>query len=119
MGLTLSQFKVFLATLAQTHGVGLSWRIKNPQNFLDIREKYPYFDDNTNCPMFENMEEGATYLRMYEQLLRWYFYNDEDARQIMLFSELKSQYFADQAMQIGKEDTKLNGLCIGKITPLD
>jgi hypothetical protein len=39
-GLTLSQFKVFLATLAQTHGVGISWRIKNPQNFLDIKGKF-------------------------------------------------------------------------------
>ena len=39
MGLTLSQFKVFLATLAQTHGVGISWRIKNHQQFLDIKGK--------------------------------------------------------------------------------
>ena len=43
-GLTLSQFKVFLATLAQTHGVGISWRIKNHQNFLDIKGKFNWLD---------------------------------------------------------------------------
>ena len=35
-GLTLSQFKVFLATLAQIHGVGISWKMKNAETFQNI-----------------------------------------------------------------------------------
>jgi hypothetical protein len=85
--------------------------------YLFIAEKYPYLDDNTNSGLTENLEEGASYLRMYEQLLRWYFGNDEDARQIRLFSELKNQYFADQTIKTGNEN--LNGLCLGKITSLE
>ena len=39
-GLTLSEFKVFLATLAQIHAVGLSWQAKNDEAFIDITGIY-------------------------------------------------------------------------------
>ena len=38
-GLTLSQFKVFLATLAQIHGVGISWKMKNMETYLAMKGK--------------------------------------------------------------------------------
>ena len=36
-GLSLSHFKVFLATLAQVHGVGLSWKIMNNETYLGMK----------------------------------------------------------------------------------
>ena len=38
-GLSLCQFKVYLATLAQIHGVGISWRLQNKEEFLQVRGK--------------------------------------------------------------------------------
>lgn len=36
-GLTLAEFKVFLATLAQIHAVGVSWQTNNNEKFVDIK----------------------------------------------------------------------------------
>ena len=38
-GLTLSQFKVFLATLAQIHGVGISWKMMRKDTYLEMMGK--------------------------------------------------------------------------------
>ena len=38
-GLTLSQFKVFLATLAQIHGVGISWKMLRKDTYFEMMGK--------------------------------------------------------------------------------
>ena len=68
--------------------------------------------------MIQNREEAMVYIEKYEQLLRWYFDN-ENVRQIKLFKELKKQYFAHSPTGIKDGFCSLNGLCVGRITSSD
>ena len=54
---------------------------------------------------------------MYGKLLKWYFDNNEEVRQIKLFNELKTNYQNTHSSQ-SVCDSELTGLCLGKLTAL-
>ena len=83
-----------------------------------IIEKYPYLDGGSTLRSSENknQEEFEECLKMYEQLLNWYYNGDKTVRQVMLLAELKKQYIDGNRTLKENTDSLPNGLCLGKIT---
>ena len=83
-----------------------------------IIEKYPYLDGGSTLRSSENknQEEFEECLKMYEQLLNWYYDGDKTVRQVMLLAELKKQYIDSNRTLKENTDSLPNGLCLGKIT---
>ena len=81
-------------------------------------EKYPYLNGGSTLTPSENQnqEEFEECLKMYEQLLNWYYNGDKTVRQVMLLAELKKQYIDGNRTLKENTDSLPNGLCLGKIT---
>lgn len=82
-----------------------------------VLDEHPWILSENELLMREDRSEIDKYLKMYEKLLKWYFKNNDDVRQIKLFDELKARFLDNQPFQT-ENDFNLTGLCLGKLTAL-
>lgn len=82
-----------------------------------VLDDHPWIMSENELLMKEDRREVEKYLKMYEKILKWYFKNNDDVRQIKLFHELKARFFDNQAVQT-ENDFNFTGLCLGKLTAL-
>ena len=107
-GLTVGQFKVFLATLAQFHAVGVAWEaalFPESNGFRHPTEKFPFLKKENST------RQDLHLLNMYESLLKWVF-KGKKTREILLFQELRKLYGTEP-----ESSEKLMGVCLGTILP--
>ena len=128
-GLTFTEFKTFLGTLAQFHAVGLAYSIgKDPQNIPHFLHKNP----QSNALLCDDRDERDQLFANYERILKLAhkkklakFSQEELRRRIKLLNMLKSRAESilgdseDHNSNSHSNNKRIEGLCLGPVLPCE